>query len=288
MFEINIWDYLNEAFWKNLIKGLLFLVISIPIILYFRKVIRNSVTKKYGVHYGLLSSKVFYYSMMGIVLMAFLTEIGFSLGPLLGAAGIVGVALGFASQTSVSNIISGLFLIAEKPFEVGDVITVGDLTGAVLSIDTLSIKIRTFYNSFVRIPNEMIIKQVVINITRFPIRRLDIVVGFAYKENIDRVKAILLDIAEKNTRALQEPEPMVNFNAFASSAVEVNFRVWAPKEDFIKLRDEIHTAIKVRFDEEGIEIPFPHVSIYSGEVTKPFPVKMLKEESEVDKEELPG
>lgn len=276
MIEINIWEYFDEAFWKNLAKGFIFLGLSVPLILYFRKLVRVSVTRRYGLHYGMLSSKVFYYILMGVVLMAFLTELGFSLGPLLGAAGIVGVALGFASQTSVSNVISGLFLIAEKPFEVGDVVTVGDITGAVLSIDTLSIKIRTFDNRFVRIPNEMIIKQVVTNVTRFPIRRVDIVVGFAYKEDVDRVRAVLLDIADKNNLALQEPAPMVNFNAFANSAIELNFRVWAARADFIKLRDELHMSIKKRFDQEGIEIPFPHVSLYSGEATKPFPVTMVQ------------
>jgi len=280
MFEIAIWDYLDESFWKNLTKGFVFLVISIPVILYFRKLVRQSVTRKYGLHYGMLSGKVFYYTLMGIVLVVFLTEIGFSLGPLLGAAGIVGVALGFASQTSVSNVISGLFLIAEKPFEVGDVITVGDLTGAVLSIDTLSIKIRTFDNRYVRIPNEMILKQIVTNVTRFPIRRIDIVVGFAYKENVDRVRALLLDIAEKNNLALQEPQPMVNFNAFGNSSVELNFRVWAAKEDFITLRDQLHMTIKKRFDQEGIEIPFPHISLYAGEASKPFPITMIQPEAE--------
>lgn len=275
MFDISIWDYIDETFWRNLTKGLLFLAIAIPVILYLRRLVRLTVTKKYGPHYGMLSGKVFYYALMGIVLMAFLTELGFSLGPLLGAAGIVGVALGFASQTSVSNVISGLFLIAEKPFEVGDVITVGDLTGAVLSIDTLSIKIRTFDNRFVRVPNEMILRQVVTNITRFPIRRMDITVGFAYKEDIDKVRELLFDIAEKNPLALQEPKPMVNFNAFANSAVELTFRVWVAKQDFLVLRDQLHFAIKKRFDDEGIEIPFPHVSLYAGEATKPFPVTMV-------------
>lgn len=280
MIEINIWDYLDETFWKNLTKGVLFLAITVPIILYFRKVVRQAVTRKYGVHYGMLTSKVFYYTLMGIVLMAFLTELGFSLGPLLGAAGIVGVALGFASQTSVSNVISGLFLIAEKPFEVGDVITVGDLTGAVLSIDTLSIKIRTFDNRFVRVPNEMILKQVVINITRFPIRRIDIPVGFAYKEDIERVRTILFDIAANNNLALEEPAPMVNFNSFSSSSVELMFRVWVAKTDFLALRDQLHLSIKKRFDEEGVEIPFPHVSLYTGEASKPFPITMVPPETE--------
>jgi small-conductance mechanosensitive channel len=272
MFDIDIWDYIDEAFLLNLSKGLLFLVIALPVAFYLRKAIRVSVTGKYGPHYGMLTAKIAYYIMMVIILIVVLTEVGFSLAPLLGAAGIVGVALGFASQTSVSNVISGLFLIAEKPFEIGDIITVGDQTGIILSIDTLSVKMRTFDNRFVRIPNEMILKQVVTNITRFPIRRVDIAVGYAYKEDMERVRAVLLDIAEKNPRALQEPAPMVFFDKFGSSSIDVSFRVWTVKDDFLQTRDELSIAVKKRFDEEGIEIPFPHLSLYTGEATRAFPI----------------
>jgi small-conductance mechanosensitive channel len=282
MFEINIWDYVDEAFLLNLSKGLLFAIVALPVAFYLRRFVRVSVTSKYGPHYGMLSGKVTYYILLVIILIVFLTEIGFSLTPLLGAAGIVGVALGFASQTSVSNVISGLFLIAEKPFEIGDVVTVGTQTGIILSIDTLSVKMRTFDNRFVRIPNEMILKEVVTNITRFPIRRVDTLVGYAYKEDMERVKAVLLDIAEKNPSVLQEPEPMVFFEKFGSSSIDVTLRVWAAKEDFLRIRDEMSIAVKKRFDQEGIEIPFPHLSLYTGEATKPFPV-MHQNGSETDR-----
>src|SRR5699024_2454555 len=118
---------------------------------------------------------------------------GISLAPLLGAAGIAGVALGFASQTSVSNIISGLFLIAESPFKVDDIITVKSTTGVVLSIDILLVKLRTFDNQYVRIPNETLIKTEVTNITRFPIRRLNTTISVAYKEDIGQVREILME-----------------------------------------------------------------------------------------------
>ena len=118
--------------------------------------------------------KIISYTGFFLVLMGVLGELGVKLTALLGAAGIVGIAVGFASQTSVSNIISGLFLISEKPFAIGDVLKVGTTTGIIQSIDLLSIKIRTFDNLFVRIPNEKILSSEVTNITRFPIRRMDI------------------------------------------------------------------------------------------------------------------
>jgi len=106
---------------------------------------------------AMLLRKAVFYVGAALILVLALRQLGFQLTALLGAAGIVGIAIGFASQTSVSNIISGLFLISEKPFAVGDVIKAGEHTGIVMSIDLLSVKIRTFDNQFVRIPNEKIL-----------------------------------------------------------------------------------------------------------------------------------
>src|SRR5690606_3033117 len=124
--------------------------------------------------------------------------LGFSLSVLLGAAGVLSVALGFASQTSASNLISGLFLIGEQPFQLGDTIKVGNTTGEVLSIDLLSVKLRTFDNLYVRIPNESLIKSEMTNLTRFPIRRFDLLIGVAYKENISQVRQIMQNVADNN------------------------------------------------------------------------------------------
>lgn len=272
--EFNFAEYFSETFIENAIKALLFVAISLPVAIMGRRWLRSMIGRKYGPHYGMLAGKVFYYLLVAVIVMVFLTELGFSLGPLLGAAGIVGIALGFASQTSVSNVISGFFLIAEKPFEVGDIITIDGNTGVVLSIDTLSVKLRLFDNRFVRIPNEMIIRNVVTNITKFPIRRVETKVSFAYKEDIRRVKDILFDIADKNPLALQEPKPIINFDGFGASSIDLMFNVWAAKEDFLALRNSLQEEIKKRFDQEGIEIPFPHTSIYAGEITKPIPVSV--------------
>ncbi|HAR66005.1 MAG TPA: mechanosensitive ion channel protein, partial [Lentisphaeria bacterium] len=117
-----------------------------------------------------------------LILLLVLHNLGFKLTALLGTAGIVGMAVGFASQTSLSNIISGLFMMGEKAFEVDDLIEVGTLRGFVMSIDLLSVKLRTLDNKLVRVPNESLFKENVVNITRFPIRRWDNTIGVAYKE----------------------------------------------------------------------------------------------------------
>ena len=255
-------EFISPDRFERLLIGLVFLTVALPLVYFIRGRIRVVVTKRHSEHYGMLASKIIHYVLMVLVIIIFLTELGLSLTPLLGAAGVLGVAIGFASQTSVSNIISGFFLIAERPFSVGDVIKVGETTGVVLSIDTLSAKLRTFDNKFVRIPNETLVKSEVTNITKFPIRRVDVTVSVAYKEDLAKVRAILMNIAESNPLALQEPAPLVNFHMFNASSVDLLFLVWTTRENFIQLRNELNEAVKVRFDADGIEIPFPQVVVH--------------------------
>ncbi len=261
------------------------IIIGLPAILMTAKWARGYFTQKYSPQTGMILSKLVSYTGIVIIIISVLNELGFKLTHLLGAAGIVGIAVGFASQTSVSNIISGLFLITEKSFQVNDIITVQGITGVVLSIDVLSVKMRTFDNKFVRIPNETIIKSEVINVTRFPIRRVDIGIGVAYKEDISRVRQILLEIAKNNPTCLNEPEPMVVFSDFGSSSLDLKFLVWAEKTEWLKLKNSIMEEIKVAFDREGIEIPFPHLSLYSGSITDPLPIRVVSEDQSEEKVE---
>ena len=206
-----------------------------------------------------------------------LNAIGFNLGVLIGAAGVLSVAIGFASQTSASNIISGLFLVAERPFSVGDLIKVGETTGEVLSIDLLSVKLRTFDNLFVRIPNETLIKSEVTTLTRFPIRRIDLSIAVALKEDIKAVRKVLEKVAEANPLCLDEPKPKFVFLGFGDSSLNMQFSVWVKRESFIELKNSIHEEIKEAFDAESIEIPFPHRSLYTGSVTEPFPIRLVSD-----------
>lgn len=230
---------------------------------------------RFSAHHGQLIRRVAFYLVLGLFAASTLRELGFNLAVLMGAAGVLTVAVGFASQTSASNLISGLFLIGERPFEIGDIIRVGSTTGEVLSIDALSVKLRTFDNLFVRIPNETLIKSEVTTLTRFPIRRVDLTVGVAYKEDIGRVREVLLDVADRNRLCLDEPPPLFIFQGFGDSSLNIQFSVWATRENFLALRNSITAEIKAAFDEAGIEIPFPHRSLYAGSVTEPFPVVLM-------------
>ncbi len=261
-----------------LFRAALLVFVGIPAMWALSRWIRGQISTRYNPQRGLVAGKLVFWPLALIIAVSVLRELGFSLSPLLGAAGILGIALGFASQTSVSNVISGFFLLAEEPFQVGDVIQVGDLKGVVLTIDMLSVKVRTFDNRMVRIPNETLVKSQFTNVTYFPIRRLDVPVGVAYKEDIGRVRQILLDVAKSNPNVLMEPEPMVIFQGFGGSSVDFKFAVWVRRESFLAVKNGITEDVKRRLDAEGVEIPFPHVSIYTGSESEPFPVRLLKED----------
>ena len=234
------------------------------------KMLKNRLT----VHQITLLSRVAFYIVFILFLISAVQELGFHLGALLGATGILTVAVGIASQTSMSNLISGIFIIGEKPFEIGDTIKINDITGEVMAIEFFSVKIRTKDNLMVRIPNETLIKTAIVNISYFPIRRVDLTIGVAYKEDVNRVRKVLMEIADKNTLALDEPKPIVYTDQFGDSAVILQFCVWVNRNKCTEAKSELLDAIKLAFAENEIEIPYPTHSLHASSATQPLPVKL--------------
>nr|WP_323754112.1 mechanosensitive ion channel family protein [Marinobacter sp.] len=234
-------------------------------------------------HHQVMIRRLCFYLVFMLFAVAALREAGFSLEVVLGAAGILTVAIGFASQTSASNIISGLFLVMERPFEIGDVIEVDGTTGEVVAIDLLSVKLRTPDNLYVRIPNETLIKTRVVNRSRFPIRRIDLTLGIAYAEDVERVSELLLELAKDNAACLEEPKAFVQVTGFGASSVDLQFSFWVPKDRFLEGRSCMMIAVKKMLDGQGIEIPFPHTSIYAGSHSEPFRVQLLAPEQHKEK-----
>ncbi|WP_198962746.1 mechanosensitive ion channel family protein [Mangrovitalea sediminis] len=234
-------------------------------------------------HQQVMLRRLVFYVVLLLFVIAALREAGFELSVLLGAAGILTVAIGFASQTSASNMISGLFLLAEKPFEIGNFIEVDSTRGEVVSIDLMSVKLRTVDNLYVRIPNETLIKSKVTNLTRFPLRRVDLQIGIAYRESIAQVKQLLLAMAEDDPRCLEEPRPFVLVLGLGASSVDLQFSFWVRTEDVRDMRSDMLQAVKDRLDREGIEIPFPHTSVYAGSASEPFRIQLVSPANQQDR-----
>ena len=204
-----------------------------------------------------------------------LNHMGLNLGAVLGAAGVAGIAVGFAAQTSLSNIISGFFMIGERPFELGDIIEVDGIAGTVDTIGLLALTLRTFDNRSVRIPNETLVKTKLINITRHPIRRFNLDIGVAYDENIGHVLKVMQEVAETNLQCLNEPDPLIIFTGFGDSSLNFLLGAWCVQEDYGTLRNTLPRELKERFDKENIEIPFPHMTLAAGKALGPIPVDLI-------------
>lgn len=261
-------------------------VLKLVVGIVLARVVSRGVVKLAGnrttTHQAILLQRITFYVIAGLFVASALMSLGFDISVLLGAAGILTVAIGFASQTSASNVISGLFLLGEKPFSIGDVVRIGNTTGSVLSVDLLSVKLRTFDNLYIRVPNETIIKSEITNLTRFPIRRFDLLMGVAYKEDLNHVRDLLMEVAERNPLCLEEPKPLFIYQGFGESSLDFQFSVWAKRENFLDLRNTIQIEIKEAFDRGDVEIPYPHRTLYSGSITEPFPVRVVMDDGRAD------
>ena len=274
---LDLEKYINPATIEKFIRIVFILIIGVSSIQLIAFMLRRSLRKQLSRQRMMLITRtVIYTGYTGLVLIV-VKEFNYDLTALFGAAGVVGIVIGIASQTSIGNIISGLFLVGEKSFEIGDVVRIGDKTGTVYSIDLLSIKIKTFDNLLIRIPNQSVISSELTNVTRFPIRRLDFQLGVAYKEDLRKVKTVLENVARNNPLCLEEPEPYILFQTFGDSSINITFGVWFEKANYAAVKNSVFIEIKEAFDREGIEIPFPHVSIYAGEASKPISVKLENE-----------
>ena len=237
-----------------------------------------------------LLSRIAYYGILTLFFVSALRQFGFDFTVLLGAAGIVTLAIGFASQTSASNLISGLFLVLERVVQIGDIVTVDDVTGEVLTVDLLSTKIRTFDNLLVRIPNETMVKARITTLNRLPIRRVDLRVGVAYHSDLGLVQRTLFEVAHANPLCLDEPAPLLISMGFGDSSIDYQLSVWAKTEQFLAVRNSVTREVKEAFDAVGIEIPFPQRVLHGG--AEPVAIRMpLPDATDMDgpeENEAPG
>jgi small-conductance mechanosensitive channel len=206
---------------------------------------------------SLIARRTVFYGTLGLAVAGALRQLGVDLSVLLGAAGVLTVARGVASQTSASNLISGLFLIAERPFVVGDVIRIAGTTGEVVTIDLLSVKLRTLDNLSVRIPNETLLKSEITNYTRYPIRRLDLKVTVGFRQDLGRVRQLFESIAASQPLCFDEPRPQFSVRGFTDAGIELQLSVWAQRDNVVEVSNDVQVAIQEAFAREGVELPAP-------------------------------
>lgn len=223
--------------------------------------IERAMAKRFSRHHTMLAKRALFYVILAIFCATGLQHLGFKLSVLLGAAGVFTVAISFASQTAASNLISGIFLLIEHPYKVGDTIEVKGITGVVDSMDLLSTKLKTPDNKLVRIPNEAMIKAEITNLSYFSTCRIDLLVAVAYECDLSQVKSLLFSIADHDDKILKEPEPSIIIDHFSNAAVELRLMVWINNVDVDQVKNKLQEMIKHQFDKEGIVSPPPQLTV---------------------------
>ncbi len=242
-------------------KAVVLVVLGLLVARFFGAATARVLRRRMGPQSVVLARRLVSYSLVALFVISAMREAGFDLSVLIGAAGVLTVALGFASQTSVSNIISGLFLIGERAFELGETVAIGDVTGEVLAVDWMSVKLRTFDNLMVRLPNETVLKSKITNLSRFPIRRLDQLLSVAYDSDLNQVRDVLMQVAKDNPLCLDEPKPLLHHKGFGDSAIQLQLSVWFLTPNALVLKNCLPQEIAEAFARADIEIPFPQRTV---------------------------
>lgn len=191
-----------------------------------------------------------------------ISQLGIALGPLLAGLGIAGFIIGFALQDTLSNFASGVMILLYRPFDVGDTVMSGEVSGKVSHMSLVNTTFLTFDNQRLIVPNNMIWGSVITNLTAQYTRRVDLVVGVSYDEDIEKVEKILHEIVNAHEAVLDSPEPMIKVSELADSSVNFVVRPWVNTEDYWDTYWDLTRAVKMRFDKEGISIPYPQQDVH--------------------------
>ncbi len=203
-----------------------------------------------------------YYALMIVVLMAAADQLGINTTSFLAIFGAAGLAVGLALKDSLSNFASGVMLVFFRPFKIGDVVTAGGVTGKIESISVFSTVFVTFDNQRMIVPNGQITNDVITNINANPTRRLDLVFGISYEDNIIKAKQVFKTILGADSRILSDPAPLIAVSELADSSVNFFVRPWVKTDDYWNVKFDLTEKIKLALDEAGISIPFPQTDVH--------------------------
>jgi len=203
------------------------------------------------------------YAIVAFVIIAALSKIGVETTSFVAILGAAGLAIGLALQGSLSNFASGVLIIALRPFKAGEYIEAAGTAGVVESVQIFSTTLTTADNKYVVVPNSSILSGNIINYSRKPTRRIDLVIGVSYSADLAKTKAVLEAVLAANSKVLPTPAPQVAVAELADSSVNLVVRPWVNGGDYWPVRFELMEAIKNGLDEAGIEIPFPQMDIHT-------------------------
>ncbi|HNR44564.1 MAG TPA: mechanosensitive ion channel family protein [Methanofastidiosum sp.] len=198
-----------------------------------------------------------YYGVIIIAVILALPLLGINTSGLLVAGGVTGIVIGFASQSIVGNLISGLFIMAERPIKIGSQVEIDNVRGFVEDIGVMSTILRNYDGLFIRIPNEKVFTNNIINISANIARRIEYTIRIRYTDDAEKAIKIIGDLIEEHPFVLKKPTPDVYVNNLGENAVELIVKAWAPASQWYTTKKELLWKIKTNLEKEGIHVPFP-------------------------------
>ena len=200
--------------------------------------------------------------LMIVVFIAAINQLGIQTTSIIAVLGAAGLAIGLALQGSLSNFAAGILIVIYRPYKVGDYIQADNHLGTVDDIQIFSTVLRTPDNKIVVVPNGSIMNGSIVNFSHQKERRIDIVIGCSYDDDIDKVKEVLADVLSKDERILKEPKPRIALSELADSSVNFIVRPWVKNSEYLDVLYSLLEEIKKRFDQEGISIPYPQSDVH--------------------------
>ncbi len=200
------------------------------------------------------------------VVLAAIDSLGVNVTSLMAIVAAAGLAIGLALKDSLSNFAAGVMIIIFRPFKAGDFITAGGVSGVVDEIDLFATLLHTPDNQRIIVPNSAIMGGTITNTSTLPTRRIDLVFGIGYGDNIGQARDIMMAIIEADELILKDPAPGIAVAELGDSSVNLNVRPWVNSADYWTVRADLLEKIKVKFDEAGISIPYPQQDVHMHEV----------------------
>ena len=249
------------------------------------RLVTNGVTlalRKNDVELELVSfvDSFLYWSLFIVVTIAALGQLGIETASFLAILGAAGLAIGLALQGSLSNFAAGVLIIMLRPFGVKDWVEIAGESGSVKSIRIFTTELRTGDNKAVIIPNSRILNSNIVNYTVTGTRRVDMVFGIGYDDDLDEARQIIKSILEEDPRILDDPAPTIFVAELGASSVDFAVRPWVKSEDYWAVRGDVTEQIKKRFDANDISIPYPHSTITYGKGVQPINTTPSSNETE--------
>jgi len=203
-----------------------------------------------------------YWALMLFVIIAAITQVGVETTSMIAVLGAAGLAVGLALQGSLANFAAGVLIVMFRPYRVGDYVEAAGIAGTVLQVQILTTILKTPDNKQIVVPNGQIMGSIITNYSANDTRRVDMVVGVSYSDDLDQVHKVLRELVDADERVLKEPECVIAVSELADSSVNFVLRPWTATADYWNLKFDLTERIKKRFDQEGISIPFPQQDVH--------------------------